>query len=261
MKIILFTTCFLFSIPFFTQTDSTKKNNWWENFEIDGYFQFQFNATNKADSLDLHTMSSGDFRRFSNNKFMVRRSRIQIMYHLNNVNTSISFDMNERGLQIKDAWLSVKDPWFKGLELTTGVFALPFGHEIELTSQIRESPERSRVIQHLFPGIRDVGANVRFQMPESSKFDFLRLDGGIYHGTGSNIESDNAKDFVGRFMIDNPLKSEKVNFSLAYSYLQGKIRHQYDIDGSFSNYHYIYNHKDTTFTVDGVEQDYRVEQL
>ncbi len=256
MKSILFTSLFLFSIPFLSQKDST--NKWWNNIEIDGYFQFQYNYTNKADSLDLHSMSAGDFRRFNNNKFMVRRSRLQFMYNKDFVSSSFSFDLTERGFYIKDAWMSFEDKWTKSFRVTTGVFALPFAHEIELSSQFRESPERSRVIQHLFPGIRDIGVNLNFQLPDSSKLHFIKLDGGIYHGTGGNLEADNGKDFVGRFMIDNPLKSKVFNFSLAYSYLNGKVRHQYDIDGSFSNYHYVYNHKDTTFNVDGVDQDYRV---
>jgi hypothetical protein len=258
-RVIFIGGLFLCSINFsllFGQNDSTK--NWLKYFEVKGYFQFQYHYTNKDDSVSLHSMTAGDFARFNNNKFAVRRSRIRFEYHRNYASSAISFDITERGMIIKDAWLAFKDPWIKGVEMRMGVYALPFGHEIELQSLERETPERSRVVQHLFPGIRDIGAGFRFQLPETNKFHFLRLDGGLFHGTSGNIEADNAKDFVGRVMIDNPLKNDKINFSMAYSNLRGKVNHQYDIDGSISNYHYIYRMLDTTVNVNGEDQQYSI---
>jgi hypothetical protein len=238
------------------QSDSAK--NWLKYFELKGYFQFQYHYTDKDDSVSLHAMTAGDFARFNNNKFAVRRSRIRFEYHRDYASSAISFDVTERGMIIKDAWLAFKDPWFKGIEMKMGVYALPFGHEIELPSLERETPERSRVVQHLFPGIRDIGTGFRFQLPETNAFHALLLDAGIFHGTSGNIEADNAKDFVGRLFIDKPLKSDKVNFSMAYSFLNGKVNHQYDIDGSISNYHYIYRMLDTTVNVNGEDRQYSI---
>lgn len=185
---------------------------------------------------------------------MVRRSRLRVEYEKKYASSALSFDVTERGIMIKDAWLKLNENKWNAFQLSTGVFALPFGHELELQSMDRETPERSRVIQTLFPGIRDIGASIQFRLPENNKFHFLQLDAGIFHGTHGNIESDNAKDFVTRLKIDKPLKNDFFNFSLAYSNYYGKVNYQYDIDGSISNYHYIYRTIDTTFLIDGAEQ-------
>jgi hypothetical protein len=237
----------------YSQSDSTQ-NKWYDNFKLTGYFQFQYHYSDKDDSVSLHSISAGDFSRFNNNKFMVRRSRIRVEYEKSFAASALSFDVTERGILIKDAWLKLKENKWNAIQLSTGVFALPFGHEIELQSMDRETPERSRVIQTIFPGIRDIGAAIQFRLPENNSLHFLQLDAGIFHGTHGNIESDNAKDFVTRLKIDRPLKNDFFNFSLAYSNYYGRVNHQYDIDGSISNYHYIYRTIDTTFLIDGAEQ-------
>lgn len=232
------------------QSDSTGK--WYDNISLQGYVQTQFNWTNHIDSASLHSYSAGTFDRFNTNKFMVRRGRIQMFYEKGFASSSISFDVTERGFDVKDAWLNLQDPWMNAFSVKTGVFAVPFGHEIELSSQDRESPERSRVIQHLFPSIRDIGAGFQFQMPEESGLHFLKFNGGIYHGTGANYEADNEKDFSTRIMIDKPLKSDMFNFSLAFSSYHGKVNHLYDIDGATANYHYVWAMKDTMMN-NGIE--------
>ena len=151
--------------------DSTK---WYNRLKLDGYIQMQFAMTDKLDSVSLNSESAGRFDRFVSNKFMLRRSRIQMFYKDSIAESSISFDINERGVQIKDSWLKLRDPWTKTFSLTSGIFSRPFGEEIELSSRDRELPERSMVIHHLFPGIRDLGVNLRIQAPNASKWHFLK---------------------------------------------------------------------------------------
>lgn len=248
-----------FSITYsYGQNDSTK-HSWTEDLKISGYFQFQYHQTNHSDSVSLHSMTAGDFDRFNTSKFKIRRSRIQLDYNKNYAKSSLSFDITERGVLMKDAWFSLKDPWMNAHKFSFGMFAMPFGHEIELQSMEREAPERARVIQHLFPGIRDLGVNYRFQLPDSSNLSFLRLDAGIYHGTRGNVPFGDSKDFNGRIMIDKPFKNHDwIEMSAAYSSYYGKVMHQYDVDGSISNYHYIFNTLDTTLTIDGEEQSHRI---
>lgn len=234
----------------------SNQNNWNENIKLSGYFQFQYHYTNHTDSVRLHSMSAGSFDRFNNNKFTIRRSRFRLDYDNHSyAKAALSFDITEKGFIHKDAWLSLTETKYNAFHLNMGLFAMPFGHEIELQSMEREAPERSRIIQHLFPGIRDLGANVRFELPKEHKLSFLRLDGGIYHGTRGNIESDNSKDFNGRIQINNPLKNDFINFSLGYSHYRGNVMHQYDIDGNVSNYHYVFRMLDTTIMVDDKPRD------
>lgn len=269
MRYVVFTIVLLNFISVFSQTDTISKNNFSDNIKLTGYFQFQYHYTNHVDSVRLHSMSAGDFERFNNNKFAIRRSRFRLEYdNRDYAEAALSFDITEKGFIHKDAWLRLTEPIFNTGSLSLGLFAMPFGQEIELQSMEREVPERSRVIQHLFPGIRDLGINFSLELPEVKKLSFLRLDAGIYHGTRGNIESDNAKDFNGRLLIDNPLKNDFINFSLGYSHYRGNVLHQYDIDGNASNYHYVFEMLDTTVNINGEDrsvsimfQDYLPNQL
>ncbi|NDB35266.1 MAG: hypothetical protein EB023_07955 [Flavobacteriia bacterium] len=235
--------------------DSTK---WYNRLKLDGYIQMQFAMTDKLDSVSLNSESAGRFDRFVSNKFMLRRSRIQMFYKDSIAESSISFDINERGVQIKDSWLKLRDPWTKTFTLTSGIFSRPFGEEIELSSRDRELPERSMVIHHLFPGIRDLGVNLRIQAPNASKWHFLKLDLGIYHGTSGNLESDKFKDYSGRLVLENPFKVKNLDYHFGYSGYLGKVNHLYDIDGSGANYRFVWNTKDTTFMLDGVSQTFTI---
>lgn len=243
----------IFSSNFFSQ-----EAKWSDNFSIHGYFQMQVAATDKMDSVSLHTETAGSFDRFVNNKFMLRRSRTQLRYCDSLFESNVSFDVNERGFQMKDAWFRLKDPWIHGFQFTAGIFTRPFGEELELSSQDREFAERSRVIQTIFPGIRDLGFNIRFQLPKENKAHFLKLDAGIYHGTGGNLESDKFKDFSGRIVIENPFKIKLVDYHFGYSFYFGNLNHLYDIDGSAANYRFIWNTQDTTLIINGSSQTFTI---
>jgi len=251
-------TFFLFPIWISAQQSTENQRKWYDDFKIDGYFQFQYAYTNKADSLSLNSASAGRFDRFVNNKFSVRRGRFQLQYERSIVNAQFSFDVTETGFRMKDSWLTIKDPKWKMFTLTTGVFTRKFGEELELSSRDREVPERTMMVQHLFPAIRDLGMNLEFRLPKSHKLHFLQLDAGIFHGTGANLESDNAKDFTGRIMIDRPLKSEKFNFKLGASIYRGFVNHRYDIDGSAANYRFIWRTIDTVLNINGENQQFTI---
>ncbi len=218
---------------------------WYEHISLQGYIQAQWSYTDHVDSVLLHSYSAGNFDRFVNNKFSVRRGRLQMAYQRDLVEASISFDVNETGFHAKDSWIRVTDKWLKAFHFTGGVFARPFGLEIELTSRNREALERSRVIQTLFPGIRDIGFGLKFRMPEDSPLHFLELDGAVFHGTSANLEVDSKKDIVGRLSVHNPFKSDLFNFNVGVSYYDGNVSHQYDIDGNLANYHFIWSFADT----------------
>lgn len=242
--------------------DSTAKKEWWKNFRLQGYVQTQFHLTNKEDSVELFSPSAGYFTRFSNNKFTVRRGRIQAFYETELAQASLSFDVNETGFHAKDAWLNLRDPWINAFELKTGLFAIPFGQEIEMSSQDREAPERTRVVQTLFPGIRDLGAALSFQLPEGKALHPLRIDAGVFQGSHGNTETDRTKDFVGRIAVNRPLKSKVFNFNVGASVYAGNVFHQYDIDGNASNYHFVWSQVDTiNGGLKGMQPDVNITDL
>ncbi len=74
-------------------------------------------------------------------------------------------------MSIKDAYLRFSAPWLKNaVALKGGVYDRPFGFEISYSSSSRESPERSRIFQVLFPGERDLGFGLELQGPEAIPF-------------------------------------------------------------------------------------------
>lgn len=251
--ILVFTS--LLSFGKIYSQDSVK---WYNRIRFEGYVQMQFAASDKSDSLSLNSESAGRFDRFVSNKFMLRRSRIQFRYIDSIAESSISFDLNERGVQIKDSWLKLTDPWTKTFQCTLGIFSRPFGEEIELSSRDRELPERTMVTHHIFPGIRDLGINVKIRAPKNHSLHFIMLDAGVYHGTSGNLESDRFKDLSTRLVIDNPFKIKHFDYHFGYSGYLGKINHLYDIDGSASNYRFIWNTIDTTLTINGVSQSFKI---
>ena len=191
-----------------------------QKLKITGYIQAQYQI---ADTLGIKSFAGGDFPAASDNRFMVRRGRIKFAYDSKLTKYVVQFDVSEKGLTIKDAYLNISDPFINAFSLTAGVFNRPFGYEIPYSSSQRESPERSRFTQTLFPGERDLGAMLTFQMPKTSPFNFLKIDAGFFNGNGPNSEFDKKKDFIGHIGIAKATKNEKVRYGLGFSYYNGGV--------------------------------------
>ena len=86
----------------------------------------------------------------------------------------------EKGVILKDAYIDVKEPWLRTFGLQAGVFNRPFGLEIELSSSVRETPERSYIFPMLFPDERDFGAMLVIRAPEDSPWHIVGLQAGIF---------------------------------------------------------------------------------
>jgi hypothetical protein len=193
--------------------------------KISGYVQPQFRYT-KIDnqSYDIGTFSGGPFPRYSKNVFQLRRARLKVMY--DNVVTQfvVQFDLAQTGLGLKDAYLWLADPWVHSFGLTMGIFDRPFGYEISFSSGSRESPERSRVFQTLFPGERDLGAKFSFA-PQLGSLSFLKAEVGLTNGTGpTSVEFDNFKDIIGRVGVQLPFQDAGAELDLGLSGYFGNAR-------------------------------------
>lgn len=193
--------------------------------KISGYVQTQFQ---KADTAGIASFAGGNFGAGIDNRIAVRRGRVKFAYDNENAQAVMQFDITEKGLAIKDAYLTILEPWLNTVSVTGGVFDRPFGYEISYSSSTRETPERSRIFQTLFPGERDLGARLTLQAPKTSPWNFLKLDLGLMNGNGTNVETDSYKDFIGHVSATKSSADEKFKWGVGASYYKGGFAYTTD---------------------------------
>lgn len=190
--------------------------------KITGYVQGQFQY---IDSAGAASFAGGNFPANTDKRFAVRRGRLKATYDNGLAQFVLQIDATEKGVGLKDAYAKITEPWTKAFSLTTGVFDRPFGFEISYSSSMRETPERSRLFQTIFPGERDLGAKITFQPSKTSKWNFLKIEGGMFNGTGGTASDfDYQKDFIGNIGISRTTKNEKINYGFRVSYYNGGYR-------------------------------------
>ncbi len=190
--------------------------------KITGYLQAQWQM---AQQPGISSYSGGNFPANVDNRFSVRRGRVKFTYENSWSQYVLQIDVTERGVAIKDAYLNFTDPWIKYFTLQGGIFNRPFGYEIAYSSSSRETPERARMTQILFPGERDLGAMITIQAPKTSRWNFIRLDAGLFNGTGNTVNDfDKYKDFIGHLYFNKSNKKENFKYGAGISYYQGGWR-------------------------------------
>jgi hypothetical protein len=178
------------------------------NIFISGYIQPQFQV---ASSKGTPSYSGGNFPEFVNNRFMLRRARLRVDYNLPSAETHLSlavftfqFEATERDVNVRDMLVRVYEPRHNKLSLAAGLFARPFGYEVNLSSSYRETPERGRMSQILMPSERDLGAAVTYESRSKNKKTVqIRYDLGLFNGQGKSgpAEFDSFKDLITRFTL------------------------------------------------------------
>jgi len=190
--------------------------------KLSGYIQSQFQL---ADTAGIESFAGGNFPAGIDNRFSVRKGRFKLAYDYSFSQYVIQVDVTEKGVGIKDAYVSFTEPWLQSFAVTAGVFDRPFGYEISYSSSMRESPERSRMFQTLFPGERDLGAKLTFQPPKTSRFNFIKVDAGLFSGAGPTvIDFDRYKDFIGHVSLNKSTRDERFKLGLGVSYYNGGWR-------------------------------------
>ncbi len=190
--------------------------------KITGYVQAQYQ---KADTTGIESFAGGNFGTNLDSRFTVRRGRFKLAYTNELSQYVIQVDVTEKGVGIKDAYATFTEPWLQTASFTGGVFDRPFGYEISYSSGNRESPERSRVYQSLFPGEREVGAKLTLLPPKTSRFYFFKIEGGLFNGSGPTaVEFDSYKDFIGHVTLFKNVMNENVSLSGGVSYYNGGWR-------------------------------------
>jgi hypothetical protein len=187
---------------------------------VTGFIQSQFQSA-AADGVDSY--AGGGFSAGMHNRFLIRRAQLKSIY--DNVSTRFVFQIesNGRNIYLKDAYAYVLDPWLQTFALRAGVFDRPFGFEIGYSSAKRESPERSRLFQTLFPNDVDLGAAIEIT-PKSGPLKHFNFKGGLFAGNGINPEVDNQKDFIGRVGMHYPLSMIAAELDLGLSAYAGKVK-------------------------------------
>jgi len=201
----------------------------YDRLKIGGYIQPQFQV---ASDKGIKSYEGGDFAPQASNRFELRRSRIRIDYvrlvesGQPGIQIAFQFDANEKGFTVRDVWGRIFENNFKLFSFTTGMFARPFGFEVNYSSSDRESPERGRMSQILMKSERDLGAMMSFDPRKNiGILSKLKIDLGFFNGQGivATGEFDNIKDMIARISLKPVHLSENISFSAGTSTLQGGL--------------------------------------
>ena len=181
-----------------------------QKFKVSGYIQTQYQwAEYQADGNNFKLSNRANAyeaaEEESFGRFGVRRGRIKFTYEDGIFSGVFQPDFTDKngsvGITLKDVYLNVRDPWFGTSALRAGIFDRPFGHEIAYSSSRRESPERSRIFQTLFPDERDLGAMLILQPAKTSPWNILKLEAGMFAGNGIRPQISSGMDFIGHLSV------------------------------------------------------------
>lgn len=201
-----------------------------KNLKITGWVQAQFQY---ADTMGAKNYDGGDFMPASDNRFMIRRGRVKFTYNQKNSQYVFQINATERGVNLVEIFGKYSDPWSHAFSLTAGVMNRPFGFEIQQSSADRETPERSRYIQVMLPNERDCGAMLSFQPQKGKKLFGLKIDAGLFNGTGIAVpgttslsqsgvtDFDHFKDFIGKIHYSKGFAEDKVKIGVGFSHYNG----------------------------------------
>lgn len=222
-----------------------------DHIRFSGYMQPQYQVVSQKGA---RTFSGGNFAPQSNNRFMLRRGRLRVDYagftddNKPSLQFVFQFDGTERGVFIRDFWGRYYENKLELFSFTIGMFARPFGYEVNLSSSDRESPERGRASQLLMRTERDLGAMVSFQSRKHKNWvRYVKLDAGLFNGQGLTApgEYDSYKDLIARASVTPVPLSKKISLSGGLSLLQG---------GFVQNNKYVYRSgtlgSDKVFVID-----------
>ncbi len=194
--------------------------------KITGYVHAQFQFADSLGSINSYT--GGSWAKDVDKRFTIRRSRLKFVWDKQDEEKNVlgsavfQIDFSQNGVALRDAYLTGLLPWWKWAGVRIGAFDKIFGYEVVYSSSTRETPERGRMSQILFPGEKDLGAEFFIQPTKTSKYNFFKLQAAIYNGCGVlNNDFDRKKDFIGHVTFFKNNKSETMKYSGGLSYYNG----------------------------------------
>ena len=195
--------------------------------KVSGWLQAQYQH---MDTVGVANFDGGDLPANVDSRFMIRRGRVKFTFDNKNTQYVVQLNMTERFVNIADIYVKYTTPFAKWLSLQVGVMNRPFGYDIQMSSAVRESPERARYTQIITPNERDMGAEIILEAPKNSKLFGLNFTGGFFNGTGLTIPAvnisdiDSKKDFIGRLSYYKSTKNEKIKYGVGVSHYNGYER-------------------------------------
>ncbi len=221
MKNILLWILFILPVCLHAQNNNAPSTYDPHEIAITGYLQTQFQ---KAQSNGITSFSGGDFSENSDNRFLIRRGRLKIDRVDNYTSIVFQLDATQNGLQLMDAFIQLREPKYKEVIFTAGLFNRPFGYSIVYSSGYRDFPERPRVFQTLMPRERDIGAMIGYRPQRIAKF--LTAELAVVNGSGLTARDyDSKKDIIGNlaFKFDS-LLNKKFHIGFGASIYKGYVR-------------------------------------
>lgn len=211
--------------------------------KITGYVHAQFQ---KADSMGINSYAAGNFAKDVDKRFSIRRSRLKFVWDkqdedFNTIGSAVfQVDFSQNGVALRDAYAMALDPWTKWVGIRVGAFDKIFGYEVVYSSSTRETPERGRLSQILFPGEKDLGAEIFIQPTKNSKYNFFKIQAAVYNGVGVlNNDFDRKKDFIGRVTFFKNNATETIKYSAGLNYYNGGHKNgtkfKYDLTTDINN--------------------------
>lgn len=200
-----------------------------DNLRFSGYIQPQFQLATKQGAPSYN---GGNFSTYSRSRFMLRRARVRIDYFLPTADNypkavfTFQIDATERGVGLRDMFIKAYEVKHHNFSVTAGMFARPFGYEVNLSSQFREAPERGRMSQILMPSERDLGAMITYEpLRRNARNKLFKIDAGLFNGQGLSgpVDFDSHKDFISRITF-KPQKLKQWELSGGLSFLYGGWR-------------------------------------
>lgn len=219
-KFAAVTFLFILAAVYTTASAMTDGDDKKGHFKISGYLQGQYQWGEQDAELKVGTDNENTDQPF--NRFGLRRGHLKFAYQHPVASAVIQIDAStEKGLILKDAYFTLREPWLRTFAFQTGIFNRPFGLEIELSSSKRESPERSYIFPMLFPDERDFGAMLIINAPEKSPWHIIGLKAGLFAGNGMSKDCDSRKDFIGHLTISEEF--DDIEFGIGTSYYLGSV--------------------------------------
>lgn len=180
--------------------------------KISGYIQADFKNFDAA-------QNSNDMR----NRFNIRRGRLKFTYTSGLTQFVYQLQASESGVESKDLYMEITEPWLKSFKYTMGLFIRPFGYETPFSSSMMEYPERARVVTTMLPGEEDLGAMISYE-PEKGMLSFLNFKAGLFTGNGIKAETDNLKDIIGRLGYKFAFEEQNIGIDGGFSFYLGNVR-------------------------------------
>ena len=235
LRFITLFCCFLTLFPLLSVTgnevDSIPKKT-----KVSGYIQTQFEVAGR-DAVTKVGSSTTYNQKYDQNPYFfyrygIRRGRVKLEIKEKWAGAVFQVNLTDKGLSLRNAYISVFDPWWNMATFSVGIIDRNFGSELPSSSSRRESPERALIVQKLFPEPRDLGVQMMFQLfnlwktKNISKFknQDLTLYLSLLSGNGIFQDDNNHLDFLTR--LNYIRKTTKWTFDVGSSLYLGKVNNK-----------------------------------